>query len=258
MASTNPPWRSLDAPASTSASSSTAPATTPAVPTPPTTWATSGRIMATLAAAVAFAILAFVFATGGAGTAEIIVDGGAALAVASSGTSDSATFVGSGGAALQPINEPDMLVIEVVGAVRHPGVYRLVQGARVGDLIVAAGGYGARVDTVRAERELNQAALLHDGEQVRVPARDDADAGIASSEQAGTGRAADPATDSLIDLNTATEAQLDALPGIGPVTIEKILASRDEARFSAVEDLRTRELVGQKTYDKIVESIVVR
>jgi competence protein ComEA len=130
----------------------------------------------------------------------------------------------------------------------------LPAGSRVGDLVAAAGGYSARVDTTRADRDLNQAALLHDGDQVRVPSRDDpeiAAGGSGEPASAGTG-------DGLVDLNRATAAELDALPGIGPVTIDKIIAAREEAPFTSIEELRTRGLLGEKTFERIRESLVVR
>ena len=190
-----------------------------------------GIAVATVLGVVAFALAA----SSGSGTA-----------VAVQGTNRPA---GIAGLAPGEASADATLVVEVGGAVPHPGVYRLSAAARVGDAIAAAGGYGARVDAARAERELNLAAHLRDGDQVRVPSRDDPALGE---------RAAGPApSGGIVHLATATAAQLDALPGIGPVTAAKILASRDEHAFATVDDLRTRKLVGPSTFAKIRPLVAV-
>lgn len=146
-----------------------------------------------------------------------------------------------------------VLVVEVAGAVVHPGVYRLPDGSRVGDAIAAAGGYGPRVDAAGVDASLNLAARVADGDRIRVPSRDDATStGPAASGAEASGQAGP------IDLNSASAAALDSLPGIGPVTAEKIIASRTSQRFRSVDDLLGRKLVSASTFDKLKALVTVR
>jgi competence protein ComEA len=158
---------------------------------------------------------------------------------------------GGGPSGLAEANSVE-IVIDVSGAVVTPGLYRLGTGARVGDAIDAAGGFSPRVDVDRVGRELNLAAALADGAQVRVPSRDDPGAG--SGPAAGTSGGAGS---QLVNLNTATEAELDTLSGIGPVTAGKIIESRATAPFKTVDELRERGLVGEKTFEKIRPQLTV-
>jgi len=117
------------------------------------------------------------------------------------------------------------LVVDVVGAVRRPGLHRLAQGTRIADAVASAGGA-----TAKAELALvNLAAPLADGEQVVVPVR-----GAAAAASAG----GTPAASAPLDLNTATPEQLDALPGIGPATAAKIIGFRQaHGPFRSVDEL---------------------
>jgi competence protein ComEA len=123
-----------------------------------------------------------------------------------------------------PAAQP-VLVVDVVGAVRRPGLYRLPQGSRVADAVTRAGGPTRRADVAL----VNLAAPLADGTQVVVPVRAAVAGGGASSPSAPAGP---------VHLNTATLDQLDALPGVGPATAQKILDYRQQhGAFSSVDEL---------------------
>lgn len=138
-------------------------------------------------------------------------------------------------------DDPGFIVVDVAGAVRAPGLYRLPAGARVGDAISAAGGFGPAVDAVAVATLINLAAPLSDGDKVVVPAR-----GAATDQTAG----GDPGT-RLVDLNRASQSELEALPGIGPVTAGKIIAARTERPFRDAQELLDRGIVGRATWEKI-------
>jgi competence protein ComEA len=143
------------------------------------------------------------------------------------------TFVGAGASAagpseplvVQPPAASTRLTVHVAGAVRQPGLYRLKEGSRVADAVARAGGATAKADTAA----VNLAAPLADGIQVLVPSR------VAGA--AGTGAGAG-AAQARISLSSASAAELDALPGVGPVTAQKIVDHRAaHGGFSSVDDL---------------------
>ena len=149
--------------------------------------------------------------------------------------------------------EPE-LVVDVGGAVERPGLYHLRPGSRVGDAIAAAGGYSVAVDLEAAGLRLNLAERLADGTKVHVPRR---------GEQATSdGRSPQPAPNGggsggLIDVNAASQGELETLPGIGPVTAGKIITARQEAPFESVDELLARRVVGPATFEKIRSLVTV-
>jgi competence protein ComEA len=137
----------------------------------------------------------------------------------------------------------------VAGKVRHPGIAVLDAGARVVDALAAAGGARPGVDLTG----LNLARALVDGEQVVVG--EPAPSGVAA-QAAPSGVPSGPVT--LVDLNTATADQLDALPEIGPVTAASILAWRDEhGGFSSVDELLEVDGIGEATLGKLAPYVTV-
>ncbi len=131
------------------------------------------------------------------------------------------------------------VTVDVAGKVRHPGVATLPAGSRVVDALRSAGGARGHVDL----SGLNLARVLVDGEQILVGRR-----AIPGGLAASASTAAPDATGALVNLNTATAEQLDTLPGVGPVTAQKILAWREaHGAFSSVDELLEVDGIGAKT-----------
>ncbi|MEJ7584174.1 MAG: helix-hairpin-helix domain-containing protein [Acidimicrobiales bacterium] len=160
--------------------------------------------------------------------------------VAGAGASTPAAPSGSlGGTAGVEDAAPTELVVHAAGALLRPGVYRLEPGARVADLVTAAGGLAPDADGDR----LNLAAPLADGERIYTPHVGEAtvpvvvsgatpEAGLPDGAGSGTG------SDAPVDLNRATLEQLDTLPGVGPTTAQAIVDYRTEhGSFASVDEL---------------------
>jgi len=149
-------------------------------------------------------------------------------------------------AALEPVASPParaLLVVHVVGEVRQPGLYRLREGARIADAVRRAGGARRKADLAA----LNLAAPLVDGVQVLVPARSAA----VAQQPVGTG-SDDGIPSAPISLSSATVEELDELPGVGPITAQKIVDYRTEhGPFGSVEDLDTVPGIGPTRIEQL-------
>jgi competence protein ComEA len=134
------------------------------------------------------------------------------------------------------------VVVHVVGAVQQPGLYRLARGKRVADAVRRAGGATAKAELAL----INLAALVSDGQQIVVPAR----------APPGSAPAAGDAPGGPVHLNSATIEQLDALPGVGPVTAQKILDYREKhGAFSSVRELDAIPGIGPARLEQLTELV---
>ena len=149
--------------------------------------------------------------------------------------------------------EARTVVVHVGGAVADPGVRELAEGSRVQDAVDASGGFaeGAAPDA------LNLARVLTDGEQVVVPTLEEA-AGAQGADAAGAGASSGSAAGGRVNINRATAAELDTLPGVGPSTAEKIVADREaNGPFATTEDLKRVSGIGDKKYEELADLVCV-
>lgn len=137
--------------------------------------------------------------------------------------------------------------VDVSGAVIKPGVYQLDESSRVEDAIAAAGGFAESANGEYISKNLNMALKLSDGMKIYIPKVGEAySGGISSGSVAGI--------KTQVNINTGTQAELEALSGIGPVTTSKIISGRP---YSKIEDLLTLKIVSKKVFDQIKDSLVI-
>jgi len=152
-----------------------------------------------------------------------------------------------------PTPEATTIVVDVEGAVVSPGIRELAAGSRVADALEAAGGYAPDADLDAAATALNLAEVLEDGAQVLVPRVGAAAAAVKPPPAAAGG--APPASvgqpGGPVDLNTASADELDALPGIGPVTVDRIIQARAERPFSSLQDAVDRGALDRGQLQKV-------
>lgn len=145
-----------------------------------------------------------------------------------------------------PVSET--IFADIEGAVEKPGVYELSSGSRIQDLLVAAEGFSAEADRVWVEKNLNRAQKLKDGDKFYIPKKGE---GLqlqkTQSEVLNTQK-------ELVNINTASQSELEALWGIGPVTAQKIIDNRP---YQNVEDLLTKKILGSSVYQRIAEQLTV-
>ncbi len=154
------------------------------------------------------------------------------------------------------------LWVDVAGEVAKPGVYQLDPGARVEDAIAAAGGATAKVDW--ASFALSRAALVEDSQKIVVPGQTAVEPAVSPSSASSktssttaapkttTPKSTPPPTTGCVNLNTASAAALDALPGIGTVRVQKIQQARP---FASINELTTKKLIPVSVFSQIKDKL---
>jgi competence protein ComEA len=160
---------------------------------------------------------------------------------------------------LLPPPTPVPIQVHVTGAVVNPGVYELPVDSRVEDAIDAAGGFSNDVQ----DHNINLAAILEDGSQVSVAAikptpQPSTSKGVKQVDENVEEHSPASIPESQININTATQEALESLPGIGPVTAQKIIEYREaNGPFIGIEDIQKVSGIGPATFEKLRDLITV-
>lgn len=149
------------------------------------------------------------------------------------------------------------VVVEISGEVNKPGVYILKIGSRVNDVIIEAGGLTANADTNWIDKYLNRAAIAIDGQKIFIPSANEQSSPTSDSLKEGVNTVEGEvygAAVSMVDINTATQEELEALSGIGPVYAKNIIENRP---YSNADELINKKIIPQKTFEKLKDRLSV-
>ncbi len=145
--------------------------------------------------------------------------------------------------------------IDIAGAVISPGVYEFAEGDRISDALTSAGGLSADADREWVEKNLNRAAKLSDGGKIYIPSVTE----VTSSQTQDLSNLSNlgdllGVTTGQVNINSASQADLEGLPGVGPVTAQKIISGRP---YQTIEELKSKKAVGNAVFEKIKDLITV-
>lgn len=149
--------------------------------------------------------------------------------------------------------------VDISGAVEKPGVYKLSDGSRIEDVVKMAGGFSKEANTEYISKYLNMAQKISDGSKIYVPLQGEQavanQAGVVGGTTSLSGvNSTGVKSGAKVNVNTATQAELEALPGIGPVTASKIISDRP---FGSVEELLSKKVLGKSVFEKIKDQLVL-
>jgi competence protein ComEA len=155
---------------------------------------------------------------------------------------------------LRPAPTETPVIVYITGAVPRPGLYALPEGSRVQDGIAAAGGFLAEAERA----DINLAAFLIDGEELDIPFVEGGSPVLATPMEDNPVLPGSGSSTELIDINIATSAELETLPGIGPTTAQKIIEYRQtNGAFVSIEDIINVSGIGPGLYERIKDLITV-
>ncbi len=158
------------------------------------------------------------------------------------------------------ITENDMesntktIFVDVAGAVERPGVYQLDSKARINDALIAAGGLSESADRVWVSKTINLASIVKDGAKIYIKDTSNQQTGASSQQAEVQGLSTNQ---EMININTASQSELEKLPGVGSATALKIVNYRQNNPFSSIEDLMKVPGIGEKTFEKMKEMLSV-
>jgi competence protein ComEA len=175
------------------------------------------------------------------------------IAFAGVGSNKGNLVLESSNSASESAKQVSKIAVDVEGAVALHGMYTLNMGSRVQDALIAAGGLSALADRNWVEKNLNLASILSDGSKIYIPR-------VGEAINPSTGATNNVQQNSIsgrpgsINVNTATSAELDTLPGVGPATAQKIIDNRP---YNSVDELLSKKSVNSKVFSDIKDKVSI-